>query len=300
MIELTLWDYSNIISKLLIYTGVAAAIGGPFVAGLINPSVNKKSIINYIIIASIIGFIAVIINFFIQVGAFSETGLLGMFDTQMMDFLWQTAVGDSVVWRLFAYTLLGFSLFFGDLDMLHKRFRLKHATFILLYLATIFSFAYSFTFVGHSADIGGVMKWLIGFHVATMAWWIGALYPLWLSCKCMQPAVLYKLMCLWGNIAIFTVGLLVVCGISLLFLFFENPLELLTSGYGQVMLLKLTFVAIIFLIAIYHKLHLVEEVQEEAICHKLEKSIRNEMLIAVIILVVTATLSSVLGPISFA
>lgn len=300
MIEITLWDYSNIASKLFIYLGAAAAIGGPFVVMLINPLVNKKSIINYIVINSVLGFIAVIINFFIRVGAFSETGLSGMFDTEMISFLWQSAVGDSVLWRLLAFIVLGFALFFGNLNVMYERFRLKHATFIFLYVAATFSFAYSFTFVGHSADIVGVAKWLIGFHVVTMAWWVGALYPLWLSCKFLQPPALYKLMCLWGQVAVFIVGLLIVCGIGLLFLFFANPLELFTTQYGQAILLKLFFVVSILFIAAYHKLHLVEEVQEEANCHKLQKSIRNEMLIAVMILAITAVLSYFLGPVSLA
>ena len=298
MIEMTLWDYSNMVSKLLIYLGVAAAIGGPFIAALISPSVNKKSIIHYIVINSALGFIAVIINFLIRVGAFSETGLAGMFDPVMVNFLWQSTVGDSVLWRLLAFTLLGLALIFGNINARYQRFSLKHAIFIILYVAATFSFAYSFTFVGHSVDIGGVAKWLVGFHVVTMAWWIGALYPLWISCKLLQPPALYKLMDLFGKIAMFIVGLLIACGIGLLFLFFENPLALFTTQYGQAILLKLFFVVSILLIAAYHKYHLVEEVQEEACCHKLQKSIRNEMLIAVIILAITAVLSYALGPVS--
>ena len=67
-----------------------------------------------------------------------------------------------------------------------------------------------------------------------------------------KPPVLYKLMNLFGQIAMFMVGLLIVCGISLLFLFFANPIELLTTQYGQAMLLKLFFVVTILLIAAYH------------------------------------------------
>lgn len=298
--EITLWDYSNMTSKLFIYLGGAAAIGGPFIATLISPLVNKKSIISYIIMASVVGFIAVITNFFIRVGAFSETGFSGMFDTEMISFIWQSAVGDSLLWRLSAFTLLGFALFFGNLNLCYERFSLKHAIFAFLYAAAIFSFAYSFTFVGHSADISSVARWLIGFHVVAMAWWIGALYPLWVSCKLLKPPELYKLMNLFGQIAVFMVGLLIACGIGLLFLFFANPLALFTTEYGQALLLKLIFVVCILLIAAYHKYHLVEEVQEEANCHKLQKSIRNEMLIAVIILTITAVLSYFLGPVSLA
>jgi putative copper resistance protein D len=300
MIELTIWDTSNIVSKLLIYIGIATAVGGPFIAALIKPSVNNKAINSYIIINSVLGFIAVIANFFIQVGAFSETGVSGMFDTDMISFLWQSEIGSSVLWRLFAFISLGGALLFGNLNVRYEDFSVKHAIFTCLYVVTIFCVAYSFTFVGHSADIGGVAKWLIGFHIVTMTWWIGALYPLWLSCKLLQPPALYKLMCLFGQIAMFMVSLLIACGVGLLFLFFETPLELFTTQYGQAMFLKLIFVAGILLIAAYHKYHLVEEVQEEAICHKLQKSIRNEMLIAVIILAITAVLSSVLGPVSLA
>ncbi len=296
--EITLWGYSNIVSKLLIYIGVCAAIGGPFIAALITPFANKKSIFNYIAISSVVGFSAVIVNFFIRVGAFSETGLSGMFDTDMLTFLWQSALGDSVLWRLLAFTALGLAFIFGNPHARYESFSLKHAIFIFLYVAATFSFAYSFTFVGHAADIGGLAKWLIAVHVVTMAWWIGALYPLWVSCQLLQPSALYKLMSLFGQVAMLMVGLLIVCGISLLSFLLANPLELLTTQYGQAILLKLIFVVSILLLAAYHKFHLVEEVQKEASCHKLQKSIRNEMLIAALILAITAVLSYAFGPVS--
>ena len=227
-------------------------------------------------------------------------GVSGMFDAEMSRFLWQSAVGDSVLWRLLAFTALGGALYFGNLNGRYEKFCLKHAIFTILYATSILFFSYSFTFVGHIADLGVFAKWLISIHIATVAWWIGALYPLWITCKLLQPPALYNLMYLFGQIAMFAVGLLIACGISLLFLLFVNPLELFTTLYGQSMLLKLFFVVTILMIAIYHKLHLVEEVQEEQICHKLQKSITNEMLIAVIILTITAVLSSVLGPVSLA
>lgn len=300
MMEITIWDYSNIVTKWLIYMGIAASIGGPFITALIKASINKKSIANYIVISSLLGFTAVIINFLIQVGAFSETGFVGMFDVGLIEFLWQSPVGDSVVWRLLAFVFIGFAICLGNLNVTFESFNLKHAICVILYLATGLSFAYSFTFVGHNADIGGVAKWLIGFHILTMAWWIGALYPLWLSCRLLQVSKLYKLMHLFGQIAMFMVGVLITCGIGLLFLFLASPMELFTTEYGQAMLLKLIFIASILLIAALHKYRLVPEVQQAAGVEKLQKSIKIEMLIAMIILAITATLSSVLGPVSLA
>jgi len=296
MIELTIWDYGNIITKFFIYLGVSAAIGGMFITALINPVINKKLMTHYIVLTSTLGFVAVIVNFFIQVGAFSEAGLSGMFDPDMSHFLWQSALGDSVLWRLLAFTLLGGGLFFGGMDVWYKRDKLKHALFAFLYIVAIIAFAYSFTLVGHSRDSGGIARWLIGFHIVTMAWWMGALYPLWLSCSLLKPPVLYRLMNLFGKIAAFMVALLIACGIGLLFIFFATPLAMFTTAYGQAVLLKLIFVVTILLIAAYHKFHLVEEIQQENGIEKLQKSIKNEMLIALVILSITAVLSSVLGP----
>jgi putative copper resistance protein D len=62
------------------------------------------------------------------------------------------------------------------------------------------------------------------------------------------------------------------------------------------MLLKLIFLVSLLSIAAYHKFYLVQEVQQPAGIKKLQKSINNEMLIAAMILAVTAVLSSILGP----
>jgi putative copper resistance protein D len=296
MIEITLWGYANITTKWLIYIGIVAAIGGPFIAALINSSVNKKLIINYIVISSVLGFAAVIINFFIQVGSFSDTGLSGVFDTGLISFLWQSTVGDSVLWRLLAFTVLGFALLLSDFNVKYGTFSFRHATSTFLYMMAIFSFAYSFTFIGHSAVTGSAAKWFLAVHIITVSWWIGALYPLWLSCNLLQPPALYKLMCLFGQIAVFMVGILIACGIGLLYLFLENPLALLTTTYGLAMLLKLIFIVSLLSIAAYHKFSLVQEIQQPTGIKKLQKSINNEMLIAAMILAVTAVLSSILGP----
>ena len=129
-----------------------------------------------------------------------------------------------------------------------------------------------------------------------MAWWIGSLFPLWFSCKLLPPSALYQLMNLFGQVAMVMVGLLIVCGTSLLFLFFSTPMELLTTTYGQAILLKLVFVGCILLIAAYHKFYLVEALKKEDFCLKLQHSIKNEMKVGFCILLITGILSSVLGP----
>lgn len=298
MIELSIWDYSNVVTKLFIYLGASAAIGGPFISTLIKPSNNKKKILNYILIFSLIGFIAVIFNFMIQIAAFSEIGFSGLFDIEMGHFLWQTPVGDSVLWRLIAFALLVVSLYLGDVNLRNKALTAKHLIFVILYIAAVIAFAYSFSLIGHSTESGRLAKWLLGFHIIAVLLWMGALYPLWISCKLLPSLALYRLMHLFGLIAAVIVGVLVACGIGLLFLFLNSPLELLNTEYGRAILAKIVLVSLILLIAAHHKFVLVGQLNEEGGVLKLQRSIKKEMWIGLIILSLTAWLSTAVGPLS--
>ena len=300
--ELTIWDYSNIVSKWLIYIGVASAIGGPFIAALLKSASKMKPLVEYVLLGSLIGFIAVIINFFIQVGAFSETGLIGMFDADMIELLWQSPVGNSVLWRLLGFAISALALLLLMPSFLHKQqshfLKMKRAGLYSLYFSAVFTLAYSFTFVGHNADIGGIAKWLISLHIVTMGWWIGALYPLWLCCQMLEQKALYRLMHLFGRLAMAMVGFLVICGTVLLTLFLDSPTELIMTPYGQLILVKLIAVVAILFIAALHKYRLVPSLEQGEADKKLSKSIAIEMIVACVILAITAVLSTVTGPVN--
>ncbi|WDD99054.1 copper resistance D family protein [Thalassomonas actiniarum] len=303
--ELTVWDYSNLVSKWLIYIGVAAAVGGPFIAALIKPASQIKAVIEYVVLGIMLGIVAVIANFFIQVGAFAEAGFGGMFDGELIDLLWQSPVGDSVFWRLSGFTLLMLGLWitgrFTDKSRAGLQ-KMKGQLMAACYIFALPVLAYSFTFIGHNADIGGIAKWLIAFHVLALAWWIGALYPLWLSCRILEQKALYALMHLFGRLAMVIVGILLISGVSLLVMFMDSPAELITTPYGQLMLLKFLLVSAILLMAAWHKFHLVPAVHhgKKQDCQHLQKSISVEIWVAAVILAVTSVLSTVMGPANLA
>jgi len=72
--------------------------------------------------------------------------------------------------------------------------------------------------------------------------------------------------------------------------------SMLNTSYGLLLCLKLLFVAGILLIAARHKWQLAPNLTNELMARKLEHSITLEGCIALTILLITAVLSTALGP----
>jgi putative copper resistance protein D len=131
--------------------------------------------------------------------------------------------------------------------------------------------------------------------------WIGAFYPLWKLCSTDDNIVIKNVMDTFGRLGIVIVILVLLSGMGMVWMLFDSPTELFSSDYGIAVTIKLCLVAIILLIAAWHKLVLVPKLtiaNPLLAKQKLQKSIGLEALIAVLILATTAVLSSVLGPMS--
>ncbi|MBB1382534.1 CopD family protein, partial [Shewanella sp. SR41-2] len=244
----------------------------------------------------VLGLIAVSINYFAQVGAFAESGLMGIFDAQMHAFLWPTQVGQTVLWRLIGF---GIMLVVSGL-LLHKNRYIKTFSAVLAILSCLL-IAVTFTFIGHSTELGLLAQGLILIHVLIIGSWIGAFYPLWKLCSTDDNIVIKNVMDTFGRLGIVIVILVLLSGMGMVWMLFDSPTELFSSDYGIAVTIKLCLVAIILLIAAWHKLVLVPKLtiaNPLLAKQKLQKSIGLEALIAVLILATTAVLSSVLGPMS--
>jgi putative copper resistance protein D len=298
---LTVFEISVLISKWVIYLSVAAVIGGTLMQYLIKGQLNLSiSVAKYTGLGAVLGLIAVSINYFAQVGAFAENGLMGIFDAQMHAFLWPTQVGQTVLWRLIGFGLM---LVASGL-LLHKNRYIKTFSAILAILSCLL-IAVTFTFIGHSTELGLLAQGLILIHVLIIGSWIGAFYPLWKLCSTDDHSddniVIKNVMDTFGRLGIVIVILVLLSGMGMVWMLFDSPTELFSSNYGIAVTIKLCLVAIILLIAAWHKLVLVPKLtiaNPSLAKQKLQKSIGLEALIAVLILATTAVLSSVLGPMS--
>ncbi|QQK60064.1 CopD family protein [Shewanella sp. LC6] len=294
---LTVFDISVLISKWVIYLSVAAVIGGTLMQYLIKGQPNLGiSVTKYTGLGAVLGLIAVSINYFAQIGAFAENGLMGMFDAQMHAFLWPTLVGQTVLWRLIGFGLM---LVASGL-LLHKNCYLKKFSAVLAIISSLL-IAVTFTFIGHSTELGLLAQGLILIHVLIIGSWIGAFYPLWKLCSTDDNIVIKNVMDTFGRLGIVIVILVLLSGMGMVWMLFDSPTELFSSDYGIAVTIKLCLVAIILLIAAWHKLVLVPKLtiaNPSLAKQKLQKSIGLEAVIAVLILATTAVLSSVLGPMS--
>lgn len=294
---LTVFDISVLISKWVIYLSVAAVIGGTLMQYLIKGQPNLGiSVTKYTGLGAVLGLIAVSINYFAQIGAFAENGLMGMFDAQMHAFLWPTQVGQTVLWRLIGFGLM---LVASGL-LLHKNRYLKKFSAVLAIISSLL-IAVTFTFIGHSTELGLLAQGLILIHVLIIGSWIGAFYPLWKLCSTDDNIVIKNVMDTFGRLGIVIVILVLLSGMGMVWMLFDSPTELFSSDYGIAVTIKLCLVAIILLIAAWHKLVLVPKLtiaNPSLAKQKLQKSIGLEAVIAVLILATTAVLSSVLGPMS--
>ena len=298
---LTVFEISVLISKWVIYLSVAAVIGGTLMQYLIKGQLNLSiSVAKYTGLGAVLGLIAVSINYFAQVGAFAENGLMGIFDAQMHAFLWPTQVGQTVLWRLIGFGLM----IVASGLLLHKNRYIKKFSAVLAILSCLL-IAVTFTFIGHSTELGLLAQGLILIHVLIIGSWIGAFYPLWKLCSTDDHSddniVIKNVMDTFGRLGIVIVILVLLSGMGMVWMLFDSPTELFSSNYGIAVTIKLCLVAIILLIAAWHKLVLVPKLTIANTLlakQKLQKSIGLEALIAVLILATTAVLSSVLGPMS--
>ena len=76
----------------------------------------------------------------------------------------------------------------------------------------------------------------------------------------------------------------------------NEPQEIVTTTYGRVLALKLIAVTGIVAIAARHKFSLVPGLNEANGMQRLQQSIDREIRVALLIVIVTAVLTTVIGP----
>lgn len=158
----------------------------------------------------------------------------------------------------------------------------------------------SFAFTGHSPslDRGLLPQGLVTLHLLGVSYWMGAFFPLRYVTYRPDPPGVAQVMKRFGDIALYIVGALVVAGAVLLWIMLRTPLVLFDSDYGRAVVVKLLFVAGLLGLAAVNKLVLTPALARGDISalQRLRNSIAAEIAMAGLILVVTATFTTVVGP----
>jgi putative copper resistance protein D len=159
--------------------------------------------------------------------------------------------------------------------------------------------ATSFACVGHGhAAAQAATPFLVGVHVLAVAFWLGALGPLLILARRREPCVLGAVAARFGRIAIIGVGALLAAGVVVLGMLLGSLSELWTSAYGRIACAKIALVACLLALAAWNKLRLVPRIvaEDPLAVRNLRRSIRLEMLVAALILLTTAALTTLAGP----
>ena len=275
----------------MIYLGISGSVGGVFIYWLVIKRAPKFDIRHHCQRLVFIGIVGTLLNFFMQVGAFSESGLSGVLDPFYNSLLWQSNAGDAVLYRLAGFLLALILVIKLMATEQYRRF------FLVTFILTILLLARSFSVIGHTAEMTMISQLLLNLHVLLVFCWLGSLWPLWKACRVLPTQVLHNVMQQFGYYASYAVSLLILCGLIVAYQLLGSIHSLFFTSYGQSFLLKLALVMGILLIAAHHKFNLVAQlIKSEQGKKALARSIQWEMFLALLILLTTTWLTTVVGP----
>ena len=231
-----------------------------------------------------LGMIGAVIGF--ALGGAALTGdASGMTDFEMLSLLWTTPVGTALVYRLVGLGLLVIGLLLGRPGIWISAFGGAIAL-------------WSFVAVGHIPNRNSLwLDTLLFIHLVTVALWIGILAPLKRLANERAVTEAAQLGDSFGQLAAFFVPLLILAGLILGYFLVGSASALIGTGYGQALIAKVMVVALLLGLGALNKLRIVPQLMAgdvNAALH-LSRSISFEWIAVVLILTITAILTSVLN-----
>jgi putative copper resistance protein D len=286
-VSLSVWDTALIALKTMTYAATLGAAGAVFFlrysAALVARAERRRirSIVLGLALLSVLAGAALI-----PVTAGSMSGGAGMWDGSLITMVWQAGAGRANAIRAAGVLLAALGVASG---------RASWPAFFGAVMA-----AMSFAWTGHARalNVGPLPMALQSVHLLGVAFWLGALAPLTVVVRGGDLSCIAATAARFGVSALFVVGGLMAAGLGLLWMMLGGVAELWSSAYGRYVTLKLALVACLMCLAAFNKLRLTPRLLagDARAVRSLRASIRLEMLFGVLILAVTATLTTVTGP----
>ncbi|SDZ52569.1 putative copper resistance protein D [Jannaschia faecimaris] len=279
------WAVAAIIVKAAGYGAALLAMGGPlFLVAFPDANDDVRRLARKIAAtAALFGLVVLALRFGIRAARISGMGLPGAVDLMMLSFVWDSPLGTAAIWRGAGEVLVVAMLIGGAVGL--------GAGLVGALLISI-----SYTFVGHAlGDPRWLLAALLTVHLLAAAFWVGALAPLQRAAHLPEGATLLHR---FGNIASATVALLILVGLVFAWLMTGSVSALLTTAYGWTLLAKLGVVTGLMALAALNKWRLVPALASgaPAATTHLRRLIHFEALAVMLILIATATLTSITTP----
>ncbi|PTX55673.1 putative copper resistance protein D [Litoreibacter ponti] len=274
-----------ILAKAIGYSAALIAIGGVLFSFIFakRAEVSVLHLARKLAIgAALVGLAVLAVRFGIRAARISGMGFEGATDPMMLGFAWESPLGNAAIWRGIGEVAI--------LALLIPRFGQWIA------MAGTVAVAISFAQVGHAlGEPRAALAVLLVLHLLAAAFWVGALIPL--RRAALAPAGA-DLLHYFGNLAAGGVAALILAGTSLAWLLSGSATALFGTAYGLALLVKVAIVTVLLGFAAWNKVRLVPDLRAEkpGAAHALRRSISMEILAVVLILLATATITSVSTP----
>ncbi len=211
----------------------------------------------------------------------------GVLDPFLRSLFWESDVSSTQLARLCGAALLLISV------------RLPRQLSVGAAVLGIALIVISYPLMGHtrSHEGGALLGALLAAHIFVAAFWFGALVPLLLCMRQGAGPALGELLAAFSRLAVKLVPLLLGAGVALAWVLLGSVSALL-STYALLLLTKLTAAVVLLLLAATnkHKLSPAVAAGEDAALLALRRSIFAELGLMVLILAVTATMTTLYSP----
>lgn len=283
------WDLASVVMKAIAYGATFAVTGGvlflAYSARLI--SLRQRAYIRgWLGLCLAVALAASLARISVLAGSMAESPA-GMFDTAMLSMVLQAGEVRATGLRILGLVLASVALFRGC--------RLT----VVAVIGAVLSSA-SFAWIGHAwaSSPGALLVSVQAVHLVSVGFWIGALPPLRRIARAGSLPELSSIARRFGDLAIGAVGLLIIAGATLLSCLLRSPAELWTTPYGRLITLKLAAVVCLLSLAALNRLRLTPRLEagDGQAARALAKSIDVEIAVGAVILLATAALTTVTGP----
>jgi len=288
-LELSGWDAAAVCAKAITYAATLGAAGAIFFLGICGSLLQEpqrsriRRLIGILVLASALATGVKIL----LMSATMSGDLAGMFDMAFARMILGAGEGLASGVRLAGLALCAFAV------ASNQRFR-------ALGLAGAAIASVSFAGVGH---VHGLLpnvapSLLLCLHLLCAAFWLGALAPLLITARGHNESQIAAVAARFGKWALGVVALLLTAGASLLWTLIGDAAQFWSSDYGRMMAIKLLFVAALLGIAGLNKLYLTPRLLQghSKAFVQFRRTVQTEMVLGALILLITATFTTVTGP----
>jgi putative copper resistance protein D len=288
------WVWLRVLAAAAFYASALIAVGGVWF-GLVfggNPALDRATGLRTLVPAAAgLALVLLLLQWPLQAGFLGGGTWAAAFDPGLLALVFDGAAGRRILFAASGLLLLlgawGVS---GRWPGLAAAASLLGAVLVLL----------SFTQVGHSTGAPRLLlASLLLLHLGALAFWVGALLPLYrISGPSQLSESAARALLRFGRLASAAVAALIAAGLWLAWRLLEGWSPLLHSAYGQVLLLKLAALLLLLGLAALNRWHLVPAFAANAprARQRLRASILTEIVLVALILLLTAFLTTTTSP----